>query len=279
MSEVLPSITVNIVTRPFGGEWTERNKTVLSAVARQAASNVKVRLVCWPHEQETIEFARRNGYECYVGSYFESWLFDKPLCSFGTMFSSLLEECDTDLFVYINGDIILGPGLLEWLQRNAQRNTLYSIPRHNWDFEGYFDSDEEYVKAKAKARPEAWTALDLFAFYTADGREVFDPVPPFVLPASGSDSWLVARAGEVGWDRRLINSVDNSILHIEHQPINLAKAGAKSSSQRVVPFNMGIYTAVIQQMPDEVLKDTSLKVFSGRKGIEPVEDTYSSEGS
>ncbi len=277
MKKTMPSITVNVVTRPFGGEWTDKNITVLNAIARQSASGVKVRLVCWPNEQETIEFAERNGYEYHVGTYFESWLFDKPLCSFGGMFSSLLAECDTDLFVYINGDIILGPGLLEWLQNHAQRNTLYSIPRHNWDFEGVFDSDAEYARAMEKARPEAWTALDLFAFYAEDGRNIFNPVPPFVLPASGSDSWLVARSGEAGWERRLINPVENSILHIEHQPINLAKAGAKSSAQRVVPFNMGIYTAIIQQMPAEVLKDTSLKVFAGRNGITPVEDMYSAK--
>lgn len=127
-------ITIYIGFRPFTGEWVERNETVLNGLKWQEVDGVKIKFVCWPSELSTVKYAIENGYDGLVIPWWRHYLFPEPLRSFKVMFESILADCDTEIFVYINGDIVIGPGVLKWIQNNIRKRTLYSLPRHNWNF-------------------------------------------------------------------------------------------------------------------------------------------------
>lgn len=266
------SVTVYACMRPFRGEWVERNATVLNGLAWQDVAGMQVRLAHLPGEQETVEFGKAHGLACLAAPMVSHYMFATPQPSFKGMLEACLADCRSELFVYLNGDIVLGPGVLAWILDHLQPRTLYSLPRHNWDFDAVLETPADF--ARAAGRPEAWTALDLFAFRTRDAREELLPLPPFVLTAGSMDSWLVARAGELGWRRRLAPPDRFRMLHIEHAASHPFKAGDDAQRQVRWAFNCGVYAMATQGMPAECTRDTSLACFEGREGREPVRDRY-----
>lgn len=266
------TMTVYICLRPFEGEWKERNETVLRALAWQNVPGLKIVLVHWPDEASTIDYAREHGMSTLEVPFFSHYMFPKPVPSFKLMFEHALEQCDTDLFVYMNGDIVLGPGILEWLQAHASTDTMYSLPRHNWHYSGPLNSVEEFENADVSAEP--WTALDLFCMNTADARRDIAPLPPFIMTAGSMDSWLVARAGDAGWNRCLLPVDRFRMLHIEHPASHPFKPGQDPERRTRWAFNCGVYAQAVSAMPETVRKDTSLACFSGAENCVAVQDTH-----
>jgi hypothetical protein len=258
-------ITVYIGFRPFEGEWIERNQTVLNALAWQDVSHLKVKFVCWPEEVATARYATEHGYECVVIPWARHYLFTGPQRSFKLMFETALMDCDTEIFVYINGDIVLGPGILNWLQQNMELETLYSLPRHNWEFTKSLSRSEDFAQALDVAVPEEWTALDLFAMRATDARKHLIPLPPFLLTAGSMDSWLVVKAGHLGWSRVLIPPDEFKMLHIEHPYSHPLKPGAPADKLAKWAFNCGVYAAATLGIEYGILADTSLACFTGAK--------------
>ncbi len=241
-------ITVYVGFRPFKGEWIERNETVLNALKWQAVDGLKIKFVCWPDEHETAVYAARNGFDCAVVPWYRQYLFQGPQRSFKMMFESILMDCDTEIFVYINGDIVLGGGVLSWLQQNIEMNTLYSMPRHNWAYSMPLSTPADFEKAMKEAVPEEWTALDLFAMRATDGRKHFIPVPPFLLTAGSMDSWIVVHAGHIGWRRVLIPPDCFYMLHIEHDFSHPLKPGASPDRMVKWAFNCGVYETATERI-------------------------------
>ncbi len=256
-------ITVYVSFRSFKDDWIEKNETVLNGIKWQNVDGLKVKFVCWPDEVETIEYAGKNGYECVVVPWYRHYLFPGPLKSFKNMFETILLDCDTEIFVYINGDIVLGPGILKWIQENIEMNTLYSLPRHNWEFTNKLESPEDFKDALEKAVPEEWTAIDLFAFRSTDGRKDLIPFPPFLLTAGSMDSYIVVKTGALGWKRVLIPPEDFHMLHIEHEYSHPLKPGASPEKAIKWAFNCGVYAAATQGFDINLLSDTSLECFKG----------------
>ncbi len=258
-------ITVYVGFRPFEGVWLERNQTVLNALAWQDTSCLKIKFVCWPEEVSTARYATENGYGCTVVPWARHYLFTGPQRSFKLMFETALMDCDTEIFVYINGDIVLGPGILGWLQQNMEMETLYSLPRHNWEHSKALSSPEDFSRALETAVPEEWTALDLFAMRATDARKYFIPLPPFLLTAGSMDSWLVVKAGDLGWSRVLIPPDEFKILHIEHPFSHPLKPGAPADKLAKWAFNCGAYATATQGISHELLSDSALTCFTGAR--------------
>lgn len=263
------NLTVYVCFRPFRGGWEPKNRTVLNGLAMQSDSGgPKVKFLCWDDEVETLRWAEANGYGAVIVPWAEHYLFPGPLRSFKAMFEAALEDCETGNFAYMNGDIVLGPGLLDWALERMEPRTLFSLPRHNWDWSGPVDSPARYAEALSEARPEPWTALDLFLFRTADGRRDMCPVPPFLLTAGSMDSWIVARAGAAGWRRRLIDPARFSMLHIEHPVSHPLKEGAAPDKLPRWAFNCGVYAQAVQDMPEDCRRDTTLWCFEGAEAFD-----------
>jgi len=256
-------ITVYICFRPFKGKWIEKNETVLNGLKWQNVEGLKIKFVCWPDEIETIEYAKKNNYDCVVVPWYRHYLFPGPLKSFKNMFETILMDCDTEIFVYINGDIILGPGILKWIQDNIEMNTLHSLPRHNWNFTKKLETIEDFKSALNESVPEEWTALDLFAFRATEGRKNLIPFPPFLLTAGSMDSYMVVKAGSLGWSRILIPPDSFHMLHIEHEYSHPLKPGASADKLAKWAFNCGIYASATQNISYDILSDTSLECFKG----------------
>ena len=256
-------ITVYVAFRPFKDEWIERNEAVLQGLKWQQADGLKVKFICWPSEVETAEYASKHGYDCVVIPWYRHYLFPGPLHSFKHMFETVLMDCDTEIFVYVNGDIVLGPGICAWLQQYIERDTLYSLPRHNWTFHKGIATPEDFQRAVAESRPEEWTALDLFALRATDGRKWFIPTPPFLLTAGSMDSWVVVKAGDLGWRRVLVPPDRFRMLHIEHAYSHPLKPGASPEKTAKWAFNCGVYATATDHMPLSVRADASLMCFEG----------------
>lgn len=256
-------VTVYVGFRPFRHEWIERNETVLNSLKWQGIKGLKVKFVCWPDEHETAAYAASHGYGCVVIPWYRQYLFPGPQRSFKNMFETILMDCDTEIFIYINGDIVLGPGILFWLQQNIEMNTLYSMPRHNWEFKKPLNSQSEFDKALEEAVPEEWTALDLFAMRATDGRKHFIPLPPFLLTAGSMDSWLVVHAGHIGWRRILIPPDQFHMLHIEHDFSHPLKPGASPQKMTKWAFNCGVYETATAHVRYDLKMDAALTVFEG----------------
>lgn len=256
-------ITVYVGFRPFKGEWIERNETTLRALHWQEMRGLKIKFVCWPDEHETAAYAVQHGYDCVVVPWYRQYLFPGPQRSFKSMFETILMDCDTEIFVYINGDIVLGPNLLGWVQQNIEMNTLYSLPRHNWKFSGPLQTSADFETALKESIPEEWTALDLFAMRATDGRKNFIPVPPFLLTAGSMDSWLVVQAGHLGWRRILIPPDQFRMLHIEHDFSHPLKPGASPEKMTKWAFNCGVYETATAAVRSDLKLDAALTVFEG----------------
>ncbi|MBW1699172.1 MAG: hypothetical protein JRH18_15535 [Deltaproteobacteria bacterium] len=256
-------LTVYVGFRPFRNKWVERNETVLNALKWQDVEGLKIKFICWPDEHETAAYASENGYACVVVPWYRQYLFPGPQRSFKNMFETILMDCDTEIFVYINGDIVLGPGVLAWIQQNIEMNTLYSLPRHNWQFSGPLHTLDDFTTALSAAIPEEWTAVDLFAMRATDGRKHFIPAPPFLLTAGSMDSWIVAHAGHLGWRRILIPPDQFHMLHIEHGFSHPLKGISSPEKLAKWAFNCGIYETATMLIPTAIKTDTSLEVFEG----------------
>ncbi len=256
-------VTVYVGFRPFAGEWVEKNEAVLAGLRWQDAPGLKVKFVCWPTETETIRYAADHGFACVVVPWWRHYVFPGPQRSFKMMFETCLMDCDTEIFVYINGDIVLGPGVIPWLQRNIDFQTLYSLPRHNWEYSGPLQGPADFHRALAEAVPEEWTAVDLFAMRATEARKHIMPAPPFILTAGSMDSWLVLRAGELGWRRALIPPDNFAMLHIEHPFSHPLKPGAAPDKLAKWTFNCGVYDMATMHMPHALKMDSSLKCFDG----------------
>ncbi len=257
-------ITVYVGVRPFKGEWIEKQKTVLNALKWQNIDGLTVKLVFFPDEIETLQYAIENGYEGLVVGFWRHYLFPGKLRSFKNMIEAMLMDCDTELFVYINGDIVLGPGILKWLQENAlERNILFSLPRHNWHWTGPLETPDDYEQAFKESIPEEWTAVDFYAMRATEGRQQLLPFPPFILTAGSMDSYIVTKTGVLGWDRVLIPPEQFSMLHIEHPYSHPLKPGASPDKLAKWAFNCGVYAQATADFPPEITQDTSLRCFRG----------------
>jgi hypothetical protein len=256
-------VTVYVGFRPFKDEWVERNEAVLAGLRWQNIEGKKIKVVCWPSESETAEYASTHGFESVVIPWYRQYLFPGPQRSFKNMFETILMDCDTEIFVYINGDVILGPGILSWLQNHVEYETLYSLPRHNWEYRGPLETERDFQKALSQSVPEEWTALDLFAFRATEGRKHLIPTPPFLLTAGSMDSWLVVKAGELGWRRVLIPPDNYYMLHIEHEYSHPLKRGASPEKAAKWAFNCGVYSTATESTQYQVKADTSLQCFEG----------------
>ncbi|MDJ0814947.1 MAG: hypothetical protein QNJ58_02045 [Desulfobacterales bacterium] len=257
-------ITVYVGVRPFEGEWIERQETVLNAIKWQDVEEVTVKLVFFPDEISTLKYATDNGYEGLVIGFWRHYLFPGKIRSFKSMFEAMLMDCETEIFLYINGDIILGPGILKWIQENAlDRNLLMSLPRHNWNWTGPLKTIEDYEDAKAAAIPEEWTAVDLYVLRATEGRQQLIPFPPFILTAGSMDSYIVTKTGHLGWDRVLIPPEQFSMLHIEHSFSHPLKPGASQGKLAKWAFNCGVYAQATSDFPPSITQDASLKCFRG----------------
>ncbi len=256
-------ITVYVGFRPFEGDWIEKNETVLNGLKWQNVEGLKVKFVCWPDEAATAGYAAKNGYQCAVIPWFRQYMFPGPLRSFKLMFETIMMDCDTEIFIYINGDIVLGPGILEWIQGNVEYETLYSLPRHDWQYSGPLNTPKDFNKALDVSVPEEWTALDIFAMRATEGRKHLLPMPPFLLTAGSMDSWLVVRTGDIGWRRVLIPPDQHSMLHIEHEFSHPLKPGASTDKVAKWAFNCGVYATATQNISYSIKADTSLQCFEG----------------
>ena len=257
-------ITVYVGVRPFEGEWCEKQETVLNALKWQDAGGVTVKLVFFPDEISTLKYATDNGYEGLVVGFWRHYLFPGKLRSFKNMFEAMLMDCETEIFIYINGDIVLGPGILRWLQENAlERNVLFSLPRHNWSWTGPLDSVDDYERALAESIPEEWTAVDFYAMRATEGRQQLLPFPPFILTAGSMDSYIVTKTGHLGWDRVLIPPEQFSMLHIEHPYSHPLKPGASPDKMAKWAFNCGVYSQATAAFSTTITQDTSLRCFRG----------------
>ena len=263
MTHERKSITVYVGFRPFEGEWIERNQAVLNGLLWQGIDGLQIKFVCWPSETSTIEYAESVGCGAVVVPWVSHYLFTGPQRSFKAMIEACLADCDTDIFVYINGDIVLGPGIMAWLQDNAAPSTLYSLPRHNWDFSGSLDHPEQFEQTLTEAVPEEWTALDLFAMHADEARRQMLPFPPFMLTAGSMDSWIVVQAGALGWERALIPPDRYHMLHIEHDFSHPLKPGASADKYAKWAFNCGVYAQATQNIDKAMRADSTLAVFTG----------------
>lgn len=256
-------ITVYVGFRPFEGEWKERNETVLNGLKWQNIDGLKIKFVYWPDEASTARYAAENGYQCAVVPWYRQYMFPGPLRSFKLMFETIMMDCDTEIFVYINGDIVLGPGILKWIQGNIEYETLYSLPRHDWHYSGPLNTSEDFENALGESVPEEWTAVDLFAFRATEGRKHLMPLPPFLLTAGSMDSWLVVRTGALGWRRVLIPPDVYQMLHIEHPFSHPLKDKVSTEKVAKWAFNCGVYSTATQGLSPALTSDTSLAVFEG----------------
>jgi hypothetical protein len=180
------------------------------------------------------------------------------------MFEAMLMDCETEIFIYINGDIVLGPGILRWIQENAiDRNVLFSLPRHNWKWTGPLSCVDDYMKALEESVPEEWTAVDFYALRATEGRQQLIPFPPFILTAGSMDSYIVAKTGKLGWDRILVPPEQFSMLHIEHPYSHPLKPGASPAKVAKWAFNCGVYEQATANFAPAIKQDTSLKCFRG----------------
>ncbi len=257
-------ITVYVGVRPFEGEWIEKQETLLNALKWQDAQEVTVKLVFFPDEISTLRYATDHGYEGLVVGFWRHYLFPGKIRSFKNMFEAMLMDCETEIFIYINGDIILGPGILRWIQENAlERNMLMSLPRHNWKWSGPLESPIEYERALAKSVPEEWTAVDFYALRATEGRQQLIPFPPFILTAGSMDSYIVTKAGQLGWDRVLVPPEQFSMLHIEHAFSHPLKPGASPDKVAKWAFNCGVYAQATSRFSELIKQNTSLTCFRG----------------
>jgi len=257
-------ITVYVGVRPFEGEWIEKQETVLNALKWQDIEGLTVKLVFFPDEISTLRYATDNGYEGLVVGFWRHYLFPGKIRSFKNMFQAMLMDCETEIFIYINGDIVLGPGILRWLQENAlERNMLLSLPRHNWKWTDPLKTPSDYQKALSESVPEEWTAVDFYAMRATEGRQQLLPFPPFILTAGSMDSYIVTKTGHLGWDRVLIPPEQFSMLHIEHPYSHPLKPGASSEKVAKWAFNCGVYAQATADFPPFVVQDASLKCFRG----------------
>jgi hypothetical protein len=257
-------ITVYVGVRPFEGEWIEKQETVLNALKWQNVEGLSVKLVFFPDELSTLRYATDHGYEGLVVGFWRHYLFPGKLRSFKNMFEAMLMDCETEIFIYINGDIILGPGILRWIQENAlERNMLLSLPRHNWNWSGSLTSTEDYKKALSESIPEEWTAVDFYALRATEGRQQLIPFPPFILTAGSMDSYIVTKTGQLGWDRVLIPPEQFSMLHIEHPYSHPLKPGASPEKVAKWSFNCGVYAEATKDFLPSITQDASLKCFRG----------------
>ena len=254
-------LTVYIGIRPFKNRWKKLNFSVLNAIKWQGIDDLKVKLVCWADEQSTMTFAQKNGYESLLIPWYTQYLFDGYQKSFMTMMETILLDCETELLVYINGDIVLGPGIFQWLVKNAASRTLYSLPRHGWHPKGVLNNQEAFYFALQEAVPEEWTAVDLFAFSAQDGRNDFSSMPPFLLTAGSMDSWLLLRASELGWRRVMLPPDQYHMLHIEHPYSHPLKPGASADRLPRWAFNAGVYAQALEEMNITGDTDTSMSFF------------------
>ena len=119
--------------------------------------------------------------------------------------------------------------------------------------------------ALKESRPEEWTAIDLFAFRATEARRDFIPFPPFLLTAGSMDSYIVVKAGDLGWERVLIPPEDYHMLHIEHEYSHPLKPGARPEKVAKWAFNCGVYAMATQNISGNILSDTSLACFEGAK--------------
>jgi len=259
-------ITVYVGVRPFEGEWIERQETVLNALKWQGVEGLTIKLVFFPDELSSLRYATDRGYEGLVVGFWRHYLFPGKIRSFKSMFEAMLMDCETEIFIYINGDIVIGPGILCWIQENAlDRNMLLSLPRHNWAWSGPITTPDEYRKAFSGAVPEEWTALDFYAMRATEGRQQLMPFPPFILTAGSMDSYIVSKTGQLGWDRILIPPEQFSMLHIEHPYSHPLKPGATPDKVAKWAFNCGVYAQATAEFSEAVKQDTSLKCFRGAK--------------
>jgi hypothetical protein len=256
-------ITVYVGFRPFEGEWIERQRAVLNALEWQNAKGQKIKFICWPSETSTAYFAKEHGYEAVVIPWYRQYLFPGPQRSFKHMFETILMDCDTEIFIYINGDIVIGPGVLSWVQQNVEMNTLFSLPRHNWEYSGPLNTHADFTRALKEAVPEEWTALDLFAMRATDGRKHFIPSPPFLLTAGSMDSWIVVHSGHLGWRRILVPPDQFQMLHIEHDFSHPLKGFTSSEKLSKWAFNCGVYETATAKIRYDLKMDTALTVFEG----------------
>ncbi|WP_027178433.1 hypothetical protein [Maridesulfovibrio bastinii] len=256
-------ITVYVGFRPFEGEWIEKNTAVLNGLKWQGVEGLKIKFVCWPSEVSTASYASRHGYETVVVPWVRHYLFSGPQRSFKAMFETCLMDCDTEIFVYINGDIVLGPGILEWIQNNVDHSTLFSLPRHNWEFSRQLESAKDFETAFSESVPEEWTALDIFAMRATEARKNFIPFPPFLLTAGSMDSFILVNAAHMGWKRVLIPPDIYHMLHIEHEFSHPLKPGASPDKYAKWAFNCGVYEMATQKIAPEHLQNATLSSFSG----------------
>ena len=257
-------MTVYVGVRPFEGEWIEKQQTVLNALNWQDVEGLTIKLVFWPDEISTLRYATDNGYEGLVIGGWRHYLFPGMIRSFKLMFETMLMDCETEIFIYINGDIVLGPGVLHWIQENTiERRTLMSLPRHNWTWTGPLEAPEDYEKAISESVPEEWTAIDLYALRATEGRQELIPFPPFILTAGSMDSYIVTKTGQLGWDRVLIPPEQFTMLHIEHPFSHPLKPGASPEKTAKWSFNCGVYAKATSNFYPDVMRDASLKCFRG----------------
>jgi hypothetical protein len=257
-------ITAYVGVRPFEGEWVEKQETVLNALKWQDTEGVTVKLVFFPDEISTLKYATENGYEGLVVGFWRHYLFPGKIRSFKNMFEAMLMDCETEIFIYINGDIVLGPGILRWLQENSlERDVLFSLPRHNWNYNGPLHNPDDYHKALSESIPEEWTAVDFYALRATEGRRDLIPFPPFILTAGSMDSYIVTKAADLGWDRVLIPPEQFSMLHIEHPFSHPLKPGASPDKVAKWAFNCGVYAQATAGYSEAIKQDTSLKCFRG----------------
>ena len=121
-------ITVYVGVRPFEGEWIERQEAVLNALKWQEVDGLTVKLVFFPDELSSLKYATDHGYEGLVVGFWRHYLFPGRLRSFKNMFEAMLMDCETEIFIYINGDIILGPGILRWIPGKCPGAGSASVP-------------------------------------------------------------------------------------------------------------------------------------------------------
>lgn len=145
-----------------------------------------------------------------------------PLIS--SMFHLAQERSSSDLFCYLNADIMLTSQFIEGLNAVAAakpqfvltgRRTLVDIDTP-WQFaNGWEDSLRKFATEKGKL--DDWVAMDYFAF----PRGVYTNVPPFVVGRARWDNWVIYSAR-----RRGITVVDasNDVLavHQNHDYSHLA---------------------------------------------------------
>jgi len=119
-----------------------------------------------------------------------------------SLFHQARKSSESDIFIYINADIILLPDILDVIKKIQQLEKDFLIVGRRWDLnisdELNFDvnwSDEliELINKKGKLR--APTAMDFFVF----PRNLFQDIPPFAIGRAGWDNWMIYHAVQQPW--------------------------------------------------------------------------------